>query len=162
MKRRILIVEDDPALVETLTDRLKSEGYAVRVSTNGDAALKDAYSAAFDLILLDLLLPGRNGLEICTELRRRRIDTPILMLTARGDVTDRVVGLRLGWLRRTDLAVGREDPGLRRRDSHLDSEHPLGWCAQHFDEGNRWPGPQDQNTVVEYVLDDTAQPASRR
>jgi len=96
MKRRILIVEDDPALVETLTDRLKSEGYAVRVSTNGDAALKDAYGAAFDLILLDLLLPGRNGLQICTELRRRRIDTPILMLTARGDVTDRVVGLRLG------------------------------------------------------------------
>ncbi len=94
--KRILIVEDDVALLEALTDRLENEGYVLRVSTDGNAALAEALGGEFDLIVLDLRLPGRSGLEICTELRRRSIATPILILTARGDVTDRVVGLRLG------------------------------------------------------------------
>ncbi len=96
MKQRILVVEDDCALLETLTDRLESDGYIVRGSTNGDAAYEEALAGDFDLIILDIMLPGRNGLDVCSGLRRRRVDTPILMLTARGGVTDRVVGLRLG------------------------------------------------------------------
>src|SRR5262249_23929118 len=96
MKRRILVVEDDMALLETLTDRLESEGYAVCSSTSGDAGFEQARDGAFDLIVLDIMVPGKNGLVICRDLRRRKVATPILMLTARGDVTDRVLGLRMG------------------------------------------------------------------
>jgi len=96
MKRRILIVEDDIALLETLTDRLESDGYLVRAVADGNSGFGQARDGGFDLIVLDLMLPGRDGLNICTDLRHRRVTTPILMLTARGDVTDRVLGLRMG------------------------------------------------------------------
>src|SRR5215471_11036869 len=96
MKRRILIVEDDIALLETLTDRLESDGYLVRAGADGNSGFGQARDGGFDLIVLDLMLPGRDGLNICTDLRHRRVTTPILMLTARGDVTDRVLGLRMG------------------------------------------------------------------
>jgi two-component system alkaline phosphatase synthesis response regulator PhoP len=94
--RRILLVEDEPSLVLTLSDRLLSEGYRVESATDGDTALERALAEPFDLILLDILLPGRDGLEVCRELRARGSQVPVLMLTARGQVVDRVVGLKLG------------------------------------------------------------------
>jgi len=93
---RILLAEDEPSLVLTLGDRLRSEGFAVRVATDGEQALTFGLEGRFDLLILDVMLPGRDGFEVCRELRRRRIGMPILMLTARGAVTDRVVGLKLG------------------------------------------------------------------
>ena len=96
MKRRILLVEDEESLVLALRDRLLSEGYAVDVATDGDAAFDKASRGAFDLVLLDVALPRRSGFDVCRDLRARGVQTPILMLTARGQVVDRVVGLKLG------------------------------------------------------------------
>jgi two-component system, OmpR family, alkaline phosphatase synthesis response regulator PhoP len=94
--RRILLVEDEPSLVLTLTDRLISEGYEVESVGNGDAAVDRAVTGSFDMVLLDVMLPGRDGFEVCRELRQRGLQIPIVMLTARGQVVDRVVGLKLG------------------------------------------------------------------
>ena len=80
----------------TLTDRLMAEGYEVESATDAASGLEAATSGGFDAILLDVMLPGGNGLDICRTLRQRGIHTPILMLTAKGQVVDRVVGLKLG------------------------------------------------------------------
>lgn len=92
----ILIVEDDAALRLALSDRLSLEGYQVELATNGDEGIRLAESSAPDLLILDVMLPGRSGFEIARDLRNRGMDLPILMLTARGEVTDRVVGLQFG------------------------------------------------------------------
>jgi len=94
--RRILVVEDEESLVVTLRDRLTSEGYAVDVAMNGDVALETATRTLYDLILLDVALPGRSGFDVCRDLRGRGVQTPILMLTARGQIIDRVLGFKLG------------------------------------------------------------------
>jgi two-component system, OmpR family, alkaline phosphatase synthesis response regulator PhoP len=95
--RRVLLVEDEPSLVLTLTDRLVSEGYQVATARTGDEGLSRALAGSFDIILLDVMLPGgRDGFEVCRELRSRGVEVPIVMLTARGQVVDRVVGLKLG------------------------------------------------------------------
>jgi two-component system alkaline phosphatase synthesis response regulator PhoP len=94
--RRILLVEDEPSLVLTLTDRLISEGYEVETAGDGDAAVDRGVAGSFDMVLLDVMLPGRDGFEVCRELRQRGVQIPIIMLTARGQVVDRVVGLKLG------------------------------------------------------------------
>lgn len=93
---KILIIEDEPSLVLTLQDRLESEGYEVEAANDGPTGQAKAEEGGFDVVVLDLNLPGKNGLDVCRDLRTRGVDTPILMLTARGDVTDRVVGLKLG------------------------------------------------------------------
>ena len=95
-KRRILVVEDEPGLVLTLSDRLRSEGHEVEVATDGNAAFEAARAGSFDLVVLDIALPKRSGLDVCRDLRREGVDTPILMLTARAELTDKVVGLKLG------------------------------------------------------------------
>jgi two-component system, OmpR family, alkaline phosphatase synthesis response regulator PhoP len=94
--RRILLVEDEPSLVLTLTDRLASEGYRVESAHDGETALALAGREPFDLILLDVMLPGKSGFDVCRDLRQRGFETPVLMLTARSQVVDRVVGLKLG------------------------------------------------------------------
>jgi two-component system alkaline phosphatase synthesis response regulator PhoP len=94
--RRILLIEDEPGLVLTLTDRLSREGYRVESASDGALGLERAAGEAFDLILLDVMLPSMNGFDVCRELRRRNVETPVIMLTARGQVVDRVVGLKLG------------------------------------------------------------------
>ncbi|HEY0511447.1 MAG TPA: response regulator transcription factor [Thermoanaerobaculia bacterium] len=94
--RRILLVEDEPSLVLTLTDRLVAEGYQVENARDGDTGVALAVADSFDLILLDVMLPGKDGFEVCRELRQRGLEIPIVMLTARGQVVDRVVGLKLG------------------------------------------------------------------
>jgi DNA-binding response OmpR family regulator len=80
----------------TLSDRLASEGYVVETASDGEAGLRSAASGAFDLIVLDVMLPRMNGFDVCREVRQRGVTTPILMLTARGQVVDKVVGLKLG------------------------------------------------------------------
>jgi len=96
MKRRVLLVEDEPGLVMTLTDRLSEEGYEVESASNGKVALERTSANSFDLILLDVMLPYSNGFDVCQDLRRRGVKTPVLMLTARSQVVDKVVGLKLG------------------------------------------------------------------
>jgi len=94
--RRLLLVEDEPGLVLTLTDRLAREGYDVETSADGESGLERAAANPFDLILLDVMLPRMNGLDVLRELRRRGHETPVIVLTARGQVVDKVVGLKLG------------------------------------------------------------------
>jgi two-component system alkaline phosphatase synthesis response regulator PhoP len=94
--RRILLIEDEAGLVLTLTDRLTREGYAVESATDGESGLERAAREGFDLLLLDVMLPRLGGFDVCRELRRRGVDTPVVMLTARGQVVDKVVGLKLG------------------------------------------------------------------
>ena len=96
MSQNILIVEDEEALRMTLSDRLQSEGYSVDCAADGEEGFQRATHEPFDLILLDLMLPRRNGLDVCREIRQAGLITPILMLTARGQTVDKVVGLKIG------------------------------------------------------------------
>jgi two-component system alkaline phosphatase synthesis response regulator PhoP len=91
-----LLVEDEPGLVLTLTDRLTSEGYLIETASDGEKGLERALGEAFDLIILDVMLPRKNGFDVCRDLRQKNVQTPVIMLTARGQVVDKVVGLKLG------------------------------------------------------------------
>ena len=93
---KILLVEDEEGLILTLTDRLQSEGFDVKSATDGEAGLALAGNENFDLILLDVMLPKKNGYDVCRDLRQKGIATPILMLTAKGETIDKVLGLKLG------------------------------------------------------------------
>ena len=92
----VLLIDDEPSLVFVLTDRLEAEGYRVTAVGDGDAGLATATAGSFDLIVLDGMLPGRDGFDVCRTLRQRGVKTPVLMLSARGQVVDRIVGLQLG------------------------------------------------------------------
>jgi DNA-binding response OmpR family regulator len=94
--KRILFVEDEAAFAVGVIDRLRSEGYEVEWAQTGQAGYEGALARPFDLIVLDVMLPGKNGFDICRDLRREGVNAPVLMLTARGEVVDRVVGLKLG------------------------------------------------------------------
>ena len=93
---RILIVEDERKLAQVLSSALEAEQYEVAAASTGDEGFRRANEELFDLVVLDLMLPGRSGLEILQTLRQRRIETPVLILTARDGVGDRVLGLDLG------------------------------------------------------------------
>jgi two-component system alkaline phosphatase synthesis response regulator PhoP len=92
--KRLLLVEDEPGMQLMLRDALTVEGYAVEIAGDGEAAL--ALADGRDVIVLDIMLPKKNGLDVCRELRQRGVITPIIMLTARGETHDKVIGLKLG------------------------------------------------------------------
>jgi len=125
MNTRILVVEDEPTIATGLRDDLELEGFVVDVADDGAAALHRILEGKFDLVLLDLMLPGMDGFAVCREARLKGDRTPIIMLTAKGQEVDKVVGLELGaddyvtkpFSRRELLARikavlrrGREDP----------------------------------------------------
>jgi DNA-binding response OmpR family regulator len=93
---RILVVEDEPTIAIGLQDDLVAEGYQVEVASDGDSGASKAVRGDFDLILLDVMLPGKDGFTVCRELRTAGLHTPIILLTARGQETDKVMGLGLG------------------------------------------------------------------
>jgi two-component system, OmpR family, alkaline phosphatase synthesis response regulator PhoP len=94
--KRLLLIEDEPGLVLTLRDRLSREGYAIETSSDGESGLERAAREPFDLVLLDVMLPRLNGFDVLRELRKRGAEMPVIMLTAKGQVVDKVVGLKLG------------------------------------------------------------------
>ena len=94
--QRILIIEDEPDIVRGIELNLKAEGYAVMSANTGPSGLETALRDRPDLVLLDIMLPGLSGLDVCRELRKRQFDRPIIMLTARSAEVDRVVGLEIG------------------------------------------------------------------
>lgn len=96
MSARILIIEDESGLATTLKDRLQKEGHTVSVALDGNSGMVMALREPFDLLILDLMLPGQNGLTICQKLRQLGSNAPILMLTARRQTMDKVIGLRTG------------------------------------------------------------------
>ncbi len=93
---RILLVEDEIGIRVTLVDRLRSEGYEVETAEDGEQGLRLARQGGFDLFLLDIMLPKKNGLDLCRDIRQLGIATPVIMLTAKGQTIDKVVGLKLG------------------------------------------------------------------
>jgi two-component system, OmpR family, alkaline phosphatase synthesis response regulator PhoP len=95
-RRRILLVEDEPGLRRTLTDMLQSQGYSVDSSADGAEAQNLAEHGAFDLIVLDVMLPSRSGFDVCRNLRKGGVQTPILMLTARSELNNKVQGFKAG------------------------------------------------------------------
>ncbi len=93
---KILLVEDEKGLIITLTDRLESEGFDVTNAADGKKGFDLAVGGSFDLIILDVMLPKKNGYDIARDLRQKAVNTPILMLTAKGETIDKVLGLKLG------------------------------------------------------------------
>lgn len=93
---RILIVEDEPSIALALEDDLRREGYTVDVATDGEEACRCGETGRYDLILLDVMLPKKDGFEVCRHLRSERVKAPILMLTARGQEAEKVIGLEIG------------------------------------------------------------------
>lgn len=96
MNKRILLVEDEPGLQLTLSDFLASEGYTVKSAEDGVTGTEIAASENFDILILDVMLPRKNGFDLLRDLRQKNIKTPAIMLTARGQVVDKILGLKLG------------------------------------------------------------------
>jgi len=123
--KRILIVEDEKGLVLALEDCLKSEGYDTSSVGNGIAGQIEAQSGIYDLVVLDVMLPGRDGFQVCRNLREAGCRTPVLMLTARSSTIDTVMGLRLGaddYLSKpfdTQVLLARVHALLRRSEAGL-------------------------------------------
>jgi two-component system, OmpR family, alkaline phosphatase synthesis response regulator PhoP len=96
MSKRILLIEDEEDLILTLTDFIRSEGYSVESAADGESGFDLASWENFDLLILDAMLPKKNGFNVLRDLRRKGVQTPVIMLTARGQVVDRIIGLKLG------------------------------------------------------------------
>ncbi len=96
MGKKILIIEDEEDLAKGLKLNLEDEGYKVDLASEGSEGLHKAFEDTPDLIILDIMLPKKNGLEVCQELRQKKINIPIIMLTAKGEEIDKVIGLELG------------------------------------------------------------------
>lgn len=139
---KILLVEDEEGLILTLTDRLVSEGFEVVSARDGKAGFDLASSSDFGLIILDLMLPKLNGFDVCRDLRGAGIQTPILMLTAKGETIDKVLGLKLGaddyltkpfevmeLLARVEALLRRSSP---QTNGHSPSEFRFGDVAIDF------------------------------
>ena len=128
----ILIIEDDPTLLRGLTDNFRSRGYDVRTAADGNAGLAAVLGEPPDLVLLDVMLPKLNGYEICRQVRERKLELPIIMLTAKGQEEEIVRGLELG---ADDYVtkpfsirelVARVKALLRRRGTEDETVHPIG------------------------------------
>jgi len=96
MNELILIIEDEAGAILTMGDRLKNEGYRVDFAMDGISGEEKAGKESFDLILLDIMLPRKDGISVCRDLRSRNINTPIIMISAKDEITDRVKGLKIG------------------------------------------------------------------
>lgn len=96
MNENILLVEDQDALRTTLSDRLRGEGYVVDTAKDGEEGLEKVTTSPFDLLILDVMLPYRNGFDLCRDIRQAGLATPILFLTARNEILDKVIGFKLG------------------------------------------------------------------
>jgi DNA-binding response OmpR family regulator len=131
---RILLVEDEPSLARGLADTLRANGFTVTVAIDGERGLDAALSGTADLILLDVMLPKVNGYEVCRAVRAQGIDVPILMLTARGQEQDAIVGLNLGaddYITkpfRVGELIARTRAFLRRRRETASTSFRFGDC----------------------------------
>ena len=129
--KRILVIEDEPQMLLGLRDNLELEGYEVQTAADGEEGLAKAAAFAPDLVILDVMLPRKNGFDVCRELRARSNSTPVVMLTARSAETDKVLGLELGRGRLRHQAVldhRAAGPGPRRAaaDGVAQAGHRLG------------------------------------
>jgi DNA-binding response OmpR family regulator len=161
--KRALVVEDDPDIVELIDHYLRAEGFEVEATGDGRSALERLRGEAFQVVILDLQLPGMDGLALCVELRRdkRTHALPVIMLTARGDEADRVVGLEVG---ADDYVVKPFSPKelvarvralMRRLDRREDEEAPLVLGRLEIDAARHtvtWNGQPVRLTAKEFAL----------
>ena len=161
--RKALVVEDDPDIVELLVHYLRAEGFTVDALGDGKQALDRIRVEAYDLLVLDLQLPGLDGLSLCAEVRRdkRTRDVPVVMLTARGDEADRIVGLEMG---ADDYVVKPFSPKelvarvralFRRLDRKDDDEKPLAFGrprGRPRASRGKWEGQPVYLTAKEFAL----------
>ena len=142
MAERVLLVEDDPRLAEMLVEYLVKAGFRVDAASMGAAALQRLGAVPYDAVVLDLMLPDMDGLDICRQLRTKS-DLPILMLTARGDATDRIVGLEIGaddYLPKPfepRELLARLRAVLRRRGRAYPAEQPMAFGRLEIDRAGR-------------------------
>ena len=163
MSRRALVVEDDPDIVELLVHYLSGDGWSVDTAVDGRLALERIRTEAYQLLVLDLQLPGMDGLSLCAEVRRdrRTREVPVVMLTARGDEADRIVGLEMG---ADDYVVKPFSPKelvarvralFRRIDRRDESEAPLTFQGLTIDRERHtvsWDGEAVRLTAKEFAL----------
>ena len=161
--KKALVVEDDPDIVELIDHYLRAEGFEVEATGDGRAALERLRTGSYQLVLLDLQLPGKDGLSVCAELRRdpRTRTVPVIMLTARGDEADRIVGLEVG---ADDYVVKPFSPTevvarvralLRRVERPGDEEAPVRDGALEIDRARHvvsWSGEPVHLTAKEFAL----------
>ncbi len=151
MARKILVVDDEAVLVETIAYNLEQAGYHVVTAADGSSALDAARSEIPDLIILDIMLPGMDGLEVCRQLRRESstATTPIVMLTAKGDEIDKVVGLEVGADDYVTKPFGRRELLARVRALLRRSEYPHpGEDHQANQEGTQEVRPASRELVA--------------
>ena len=130
----VLIIEDDPTLLRVLKDNFEFSGYVVKTASDGEQGLQEAVDGRPDLIILDIMLPGVNGYEICRVTRKQDLDMPIIMLTAKGQESDIVLGLNLGaddYMTKPfsiKELLARANAFLRRRREKVTGTHQFGEC----------------------------------
>ena len=146
MSKRILMIEDEPGAAMAVGDRLISEGYKVDFASDGEEGFRMACLGEYDLILLDLMLPGKDGITICRDLRDQGFMTPVIMVTARGEVFDRILGLKIGaddylakpfdpmeLIARIE-AVLRRSPSSEKKDNTLETVYEFGEFSLNSEE----------------------------
>ncbi|PIQ25050.1 DNA-binding response regulator [bacterium (Candidatus Blackallbacteria) CG17_big_fil_post_rev_8_21_14_2_50_48_46] len=170
---RILLIEDEPKLARLIAQGLEEESYWVEIVKDGKAGFHAALMGEHDLILLDLMLPGLDGLQICRKLREAKLETPILMLSARGQVQDRVQGLNLGaddYLAKPfefDELLARVRALLRRQSKAKSTALQTGTLKLDLQahrlthEGVEIPLTQQEYRLLEYLLQHQGQILSR-
>lgn len=165
---RVFLVEDEPALARALADMMTGSGYDVETCADGAEALRTAHLRAFDLILLDVMLPSLDGFEVAAGLRRRGVGVPILMLTARDELSDKVMGLKSGaddyvtkpfeaeeLLARMEALLRRASPGRR---SEIGS-HDFGGMRMDFSKRKLTRGGQtldlseQESRLLQYLVE---------
>lgn len=175
VETRILIVEDEVEMAGVLQDNLEYEGYQVEVVYDGCKAMDRFFSVRPDLVVLDIMLPGRDGTQLCLELRKRGIDVPILFLTARGSEVDRVVGLEIGgddYLTKPFFMkefLARVKALLRRARSTPtgnlvkigDRSVDLDRCEISDGRGRRWPLSHYEIEILKLLLQEKNRPVPR-
>lgn len=137
--KRILVIEDDPAISKGLSDALHDEHYEVVTEEDGEKGFKFSQNENIALIILDLMLPSKNGIEICTDLRKKGISTPILMLTSKKEEMDKVLGLEVGaddYLTKPFSVrelLARVKALLRRKQELIKDIEEYSFCSVHID-----------------------------
>ena len=136
---KVLIIEDDATLLRVLSDNFEYVGYVVETAADGEQGLKAALNGKAHLIILDIMLPGINGYEICRRVRQQEFDVPIIMLTAKGHESDIILGLNLGaddYVTKpfsTKELLARAEAFLRRRRQQEPEVYRFGQCELHLD-----------------------------
>jgi len=174
--RRVLVVEDDAAIREGIVDALQYDGFETLEAADATVAAREAASGAFDLVLLDLVLPGGDGLDILRQLRETRPTTPVIILTARGDEKDRVAGLRCGaddYVVKpfsTSELLARVEAVLRRSPERPSDVHEIvldGLCVDfdrcevRYDDGGRAELSERERDLLRYLVRNSGRAITR-